>query len=604
MVATPRAPMRERVLPHNSIAAPALIIPEMYDKENQYIEFIIREESIMKQKYISFLLSLALILPLFVIESHASLRAMPHQPKISAGFNHTAGIDENNVLWMWGDNSAGQLGVGLIGNASAKVGDEDSPYQTVPLRVMDDVVSVGCGTGYTAALKSDGSLWTWGSNEHHAPMIWWGDEFAGKLGNGTTKDSLKPVKILTDVVSVSTGDGHAAAIKSDGTLWIWGNIYWEDETKTLSSTTPILAMDDVVSVNCGDDITGVIKSDGTLWMWGYDWSGAFGGGMPNWPKIVGKPIKVMDDVIAVSCSNGYVAAIKSDGSLWTWGMNSDGELGQGTTGNSATPAKVMEDVKYVSCGKHHTAAIKNDNTLWIWGGNGLGQLGLGGNTISNEGEPHPIPVKIMDDVVDVACGGRHSIAVKKDGTVWTWGSNDLGELGNGGVGNAKYEGNILKLVSQTVPVQLAGLRVATPPAKNETADPTNDKLAVNGVTQTPTVYKIGGSNYFKIRDVAAVLNGTEKQFAVGYSGGKVTVTSGQPYEATGKELAGAPDSAGEASPSNDAIVIDGVETGLTVYKIGGSNYFKLRDLGEALNFYVGWEAGRGVFIETDRPYSK
>ena len=138
----------------------------------------------------------------------------------------------------------------------------------------------------------------------------------------------------------------------------------------------------------------------------------------------------------------------------------------------------------------------------------------------------------------------------------------------------------------------------------KTANPTNDKLEVNGAAQNPTVYKIGGSNYFKIRDVAAVLNGTEKQFAVGYSGGKVTVTSGQPYEATGKELAGAPAAAKEASPSKDAIVIDGVETSLTVYKIGGSNYFKLRDLGKALNFYVGWEAGRGVYIETDKPYSK
>ena len=142
------------------------------------------------------------------------------------------------------------------------------------------------------------------------------------------------------------------------------------------------------------------------------------------------------------------------------------------------------------------------------------------------------------------------------------------------------------------------------PAEVKTANPTNDKLEVNGAAQNPTVYKIGGSNYFKIRDVAAVLNGTEKQFAVGYSGGKVTVTSGQPYEATGKELAGAPAAAREASPSNDAIVIDGVETSLTVYKIGGSNYFKLRDLGEALNFYVGWEAGRGMYIETGKPYSK
>ncbi len=142
------------------------------------------------------------------------------------------------------------------------------------------------------------------------------------------------------------------------------------------------------------------------------------------------------------------------------------------------------------------------------------------------------------------------------------------------------------------------------PAGAKTANPTNDKLTVNGVLADPTVYKIGGSNYFKIRDVAAVLNGTGKQFAVGYSGGKVTVTSGQPYDATGKELAGAPSESKTASRSNDSIVIDGTEASLTVYKIGGSNYFKLRDLGKALDFYVGWEAGKGVYIETGKPYSE
>lgn len=141
------------------------------------------------------------------------------------------------------------------------------------------------------------------------------------------------------------------------------------------------------------------------------------------------------------------------------------------------------------------------------------------------------------------------------------------------------------------------------PAGVKTANPTNDKLMVNGAEKAPTVYKIGGSNYFKIRDVAAVLNGTEKQFAVGYSGGKVTVSSGQPYEATGKELAGAPDSARDAAPSNDSILIDGEEASLTVYKIGGSNYFKLRDLGKALDFYVGYTGGK-VTIETGKSYDK
>ena len=168
----------------------------------------------------------------------------------------------------------------------------------------------------------------------------------------------------------------------------------------------------------------------------------------------------------------------------------------------------------------------------------------------------------------------------------------------------KVDGTSTPTTKPTEPEQPTDPEPVTPPAEPETANPTNDKLAVNGAAQNPTVFKIGGSNYFKIRDIAAMLNGTEKQFAVGYAGGKVTVTSGQPYDATGKELAGAPNAAKDAFPSNDTVIIDGTEAGLTVYKIGGSNYFKLRDLGKALNFYVGWEAGKGVYIETGKPYSK
>ena len=141
----------------------------------------------------------------------------------------------------------------------------------------------------------------------------------------------------------------------------------------------------------------------------------------------------------------------------------------------------------------------------------------------------------------------------------------------------------------------------------EAASPTNDKLEVNGAAANPTVYKIGDSNYFKIRDVAALLNGTEKQFAVGYDGGKnaVTATTGQGYDKQSGDLAGAATGGGQsADPSNDAIYVDGQKITAEVYKINGSNYFKLRDLGKALNFYVGWSAERGMYIETGKPYSE
>ena len=147
----------------------------------------------------------------------------------------------------------------------------------------------------------------------------------------------------------------------------------------------------------------------------------------------------------------------------------------------------------------------------------------------------------------------------------------------------------------------------TTPAAETIASPTNDKLEVNGSAANPTVYKIGGSNYFKIRDVAALLNGTEKQFAVGYDGAKqsVTATTGQGYEKQSGDLAGAATGGNKtAAASNDAIYVDGQKITAEVYKIDGSNYFKLRDLGKALDFYVGWSADRGMYIETGKPYSE
>ena len=145
------------------------------------------------------------------------------------------------------------------------------------------------------------------------------------------------------------------------------------------------------------------------------------------------------------------------------------------------------------------------------------------------------------------------------------------------------------------------------PAGTGSAAPTNDRLTVNGAAAEPTVYKIDGSNYFKLRDVAALLNGTEKQFAVGYDNARksAAVTTGQGYAKQDGDLAGAAVGGNQtAAVSNDSIYVDGEKIDAQVYKIGGSNYFKLRDLGKALDFYVGWSRERGMFIETDKPYSE
>ena len=175
-----------------------------------------------------------------------------------------------------------------------------------------------------------------------------------------------------------------------------------------------------------------------------------------------------------------------------------------------------------------------------------------------------------------------------------------------------FEGRVDEILDNQYPYSISRIDSTTPtqpqqPAAETIASPTNDKLEVNGNAADPTVYKINDSNYFKIRDVAALLNGTEKQFAVGYDGAKnaVTATTGQGYDKQSGDLAGAPAGGSQtAEPSNDAIYVNGEKITAEVYKINGSNYFKLRDLGKALNFYVGWSADRGMYIETNKPYSE
>lgn len=173
-----------------------------------------------------------------------------------------------------------------------------------------------------------------------------------------------------------------------------------------------------------------------------------------------------------------------------------------------------------------------------------------------------------------------------------------------------YGGITASLASADIHYNSAGMTAqpSTPAqsSKYETASPTDDKLMVNGELQNPTVYKINGNNYFKIRDLAAMLNGTEKQFDVGYDDAlkSVTATTGKGYARQPGDLAGAAVGGSQTvSPSGDTIYIDGQKINAAVYKIGGNNYFKLRDLGEALNFYVGWTQAKGVFIDTSRPYS-
>ena len=154
------------------------------------------------------------------------------------------------------------------------------------------------------------------------------------------------------------------------------------------------------------------------------------------PKIAGMPDKnakyiktaVMESVNAfstISVGEYHTMAIKDDGSLWAWGYNYYGQLGDGTREDRRTPVKIMDGVAQVSAGHYHTMAIKSDGSLWAWGYNRLGQLGDGTR------EDRRTPVKIMGGVAQVSTGNGHTAAIKSDGSLWAWGYNEYGRLGDG-----------------------------------------------------------------------------------------------------------------------------------------------------------------------------
>ena len=276
--------------------------------------------------------------------------------------------------------------------------------------------TLGLGDIHSGAITKDGSLYMWGEN------------YRGKLGDGTTEDRYTPVKIMDDVASVSLKSYHSGAITKDGSLYMWGeNDSGElGDGTTEDRHTPVKIMDNVVSVSLGYEHSGAITKDGSLYMWGDNYYGELGDGTTENRYT---PIKVMDNVVSVSVVGSEIdnhsGAITKDGSLYMWGDNYWGELGDGTTEDRHTPVKVMDNVVSVSLGGDRSGAITKDGSLYMWGQNSFGKLGDGTT------EDRYTPVRIMNNVAFVSLGQGHSGVITKDGHLYMWSENDAGQLGDG-----------------------------------------------------------------------------------------------------------------------------------------------------------------------------
>jgi alpha-tubulin suppressor-like RCC1 family protein len=227
------------------------------------------------------------------------------------------------------------------------------------------------------AVSTNGTLWGWGLNSQ------------GQIGDGTVTNRSSPVQIgtLNNWSSVDCNQNHSIAVKNDGTLWSWG----ENSSGRLG-------------LNVGSTTRSSPVQVGTL---------------GNWSKIV--------------TGTAHNLSIKTDGTLWSWGSNSIGQLGDGTSITRSSPVQIgtRNDWNLIGAGITHSLAIRNDGTLWAWGQHSYGQLGLNLVVDFSTTRSSPVQVGTRNDWYRVAAGSVHSLAIRTDGTLWSWGRNQYGQLGDG-----------------------------------------------------------------------------------------------------------------------------------------------------------------------------
>lgn len=366
---------------------------------------------------------------------------------VTTGDNHTVALKTDGTLWAWGTNSSGQLGIGSISAA-------DQPTQVG----TDSGWTVGIAVGlvHTAAIRVNGTLWTWGTNND------------GQLGGGISRATPAQVGTATDWNTITAGNRHTVGTKFNGTLWAWGDngSYQLGDGTTTDRNTPTQLGTatnwQTVATNAMGFSTYAVKANGTLWRWG-----TINGGNVTTPTQLGTDTNWEN----VFYGENHIYGKKTNGSLWGLGFNSNGQLGIGTYSYTPTLTDIVcpETLvipqtcwKNVSKGDNYTVAVKTDNSLWGWGHNNYGQLGDGTNTDKNT----PTQIGTSGNWKTVAAGANHTVAVKTDGTLWAWGYNNYGQLGDGTtvayrnapvrIGTATNWASVATGISHTVAIKTDG----------------------------------------------------------------------------------------------------------------------------------------------------
>lgn len=362
----------------------------------------------------------------------AKVHAQPSAGVISVALStrgqQTALLASDGSVWGLGVNANGSLGDGTTLFRSGLVRMQTSTGN------LSGALDVACGTNHTAVLMGNGTVWTVGLNS------------SGELGNGNTTSQLKAVQVLTatgpltGVTALAVGASHTLALGTSGEVWAWGSntVGQLGNNSTVNSTRAVKVpgLTGIVAIAAGDRFSYAIKNDGTAWAFGDNASGQLGNNSTSASRI---PVQVrtsagnLTSIKAVAAGSGHGVFLTSTGSVWSVGLNTSGQLGNNSTINGllAVPSRGvsgnLSGIAEVACGDAFTLFLSTNGTISAVGSNTNGQLGDG----TRVNRPTAVPVAGLTSVSFVCAGADRSFGVKSDGSVFAWGGDLYGAQAHG-----------------------------------------------------------------------------------------------------------------------------------------------------------------------------
>jgi alpha-tubulin suppressor-like RCC1 family protein len=367
-------------------------------------------------------------------------------------------IPTRSLAVSWGFDAYGQLGQGLVsGSASSVYGGVVG---------LSGVTQVAAGVVHSLALTSDGSVWAWGANDD------------GQLGNDSTASSDVPLQVpgLTGVTQIAAGGEFSLALTSSGSVWAWGR---NDEGELGDGSTadsavpvPVAGLTGVTQIAAGASFGLARRSDGTVWAWGSNGYGQLGSGTTA-NAVTPTQVTGLSQVTQIAAGGDFAMAARTSGfitrltSVWTWGDNGNGQLGDGTLASRSTPEQVsgisVPNVLQICAGSNFSLVLGSDGSVWGWGGDYDGQLG----NAATFAWTRPVEtIGMASGITQLAAGFAHVLALRSDGTVLAWGQDPWGELGNGTTSDGA-----------TLPTEVLGLNNVTHVSAGD-----DDSLAVHNVS--------------------------------------------------------------------------------------------------------------------------